>query len=238
MICFLKFCIIFVPRSFFSLSPLMIDSNKRLRLYWLTLSLKFIDRSNYYNCPVLSSRMIKEILLKKSTMAELLLFSLSLPCFMLFMISKNSLNSIVPDPSRSTAKLMGSYFLSVRPPTLDSLSSQRQWKDLRAVIPQWNLFLFHQAIKSIFWVLEEPYLWRWWTLLFHGFWASNVPSIRFERVLWEVPKSLQFLLWKFCFWPEKNYLINSSLNKFIHWKNITIKTSISYRSTLHILAFL
>ena len=53
--CFLKFCIIFCPLSFLSLSPLIIDSSNRFRLYWLTFILKFIDRSNSYNLPVLSS---------------------------------------------------------------------------------------------------------------------------------------------------------------------------------------
>lgn len=44
-------------------------------------------------------------------MAELLEFSLSLPLFILFIIYKNSLNSIVPDPSKSTAKSYQLYFL-------------------------------------------------------------------------------------------------------------------------------
>lgn len=49
------------------------------------------------------------ILLKKSTMAELL-FSLALPLLMLLMISRNSLNSMVPEPSKSTAVWGVGYF--------------------------------------------------------------------------------------------------------------------------------
>ena len=44
--CFLKFCIIFAPLYFLSLSPLIIDSRSLLRLNWLTFILKFIDLSN------------------------------------------------------------------------------------------------------------------------------------------------------------------------------------------------
>ena len=53
--CFLKFCMILAPRSFLSLSLLMIDSKSRFLRYWLTLSLKFMDLSNYSKLPLLSS---------------------------------------------------------------------------------------------------------------------------------------------------------------------------------------
>ena len=75
--CFLKFCIIFWPRSFLSLSPLIIDSSNLFLLYWLTFILKFIDLSNYSNFPVLSSKLERWYFWRNRQWPHFLSFSLT-----------------------------------------------------------------------------------------------------------------------------------------------------------------
>jgi hypothetical protein len=101
----LKLSVILAPFSFVYLLVDIIDSKIFLRLNWLTFSLKLMFLSYYSpRFPLLSSNFTQNLLWKKSNIAEPSSPFYFPPRFIFNMIAKNSSNSIVPEPSKSTAK--------------------------------------------------------------------------------------------------------------------------------------